>query len=152
MAWIYHRRGGYTRRARSQPPAGIVPCQRADNIRPYKLPFTEKTSICLKQMLVDKRLALAELSGRSENMPVACFPARRTACCAAVLRSLSGISAARRLSLRELRSAAGGLEAVLFKVAGLRPLDLLAFLRGSGFLTPKLTHILRRFNHRQPYY
>ena len=41
MAWIYHRRGGYTRRARSQPPAGIVPCQRADIIRPYKLAFTK---------------------------------------------------------------------------------------------------------------
>ena len=55
-------------------------------------------------------------------------------------------------ALAELRSATSGLQAVLLKATGLRPLDFLDFLRGPGFLTPKLTHFFRRLNHRQPYY
>ena len=66
MAWIYHRRGGY------QPPAGIVPCQRADNIRPYKLLFA-KTG-CLSQPVFLWTFAVQKLifSISSRSSPKSC--------------------------------------------------------------------------------
>jgi len=39
-------------------------------------------------------------------------------------------------ALAELRSAAGGLEAVLLKVAGLRPLDFTGFFEGLRIFNP----------------
>ena len=58
-----------------------------------------------------------------------------------------------RSALAELRSAAGGLEAVLLKVAGLRPLDFTGFFEGSWIFNPQINpYYFRRFNHRQPYY